>query len=188
MFCGKCGTKIDAGETVCPNCGSALARKAAPAKKAAVDPKLLAVAVVAIVAVAAFVLLSGGRSEEQVIKEFFDTMVAGDVEGFLETMPDEILDSTYEGSDMTYRKVCLQIPGGIKASNISIVPDILSIQKVSNSSEYKRYGIKVSEVKDANVELMFMTEDVSDSNTYTVRLVKVGQKWYVDPCRSSFFG
>lgn len=187
MFCGKCGAKINEGETACPNCGSVLTLKAKPAKKAAMNPKLLVVAVVAIVAVAAFAFL-GGRSEEKVIKEFFDTMVSGDVDGFLDTMPEEILNSTYEGSDMTYRKVCMQIPGGIKASNVSIVPDILSIQKVSNSSEYKQYGINVSEVKIADVELMFMMDGISDSNTYTVCLVKIGQKWYVDPHNSSFFG
>lgn len=187
MFCGKCGAKLNEGETVCPNCGTACAGKAKPVKKAAMNPMVLAVAAVVIVAVVAFAFL-GGRSEEQVIKEFFDTMVSGDVDGFLDTMPEEILNSTYEGSDMTYRKVCMQIPGGIKASNISIVPDILSIQKVSNSSEYKQYGINVSAVKVANVELTFMTDGMIDSNTYTVRLVKIGQKWYVDPCRSSFFG
>ena len=121
-FCDNCGTKLEDGAKFCDNCGNPVSAESAPAAAPAAAPaytpapeaapapgytpapkksgngKLIGIicgaagaAVLAVVLVLVLVL-GGGGGPEGVVEKYIDAMNEGDVDAFMECLPEFLVD------------------------------------------------------------------------------------------------
>lgn len=207
MYCGNCGTKNDDTAAFCQACGSPLtAAPGANAGAAAMsqrqaDTKKGIIAVVAAVVVIALVgwLLFGGRGYKATVEKFFEACMDGDVQGVLELIPNDVIESTMESQgfdkgDMqnfvnqaeNELKGMLAIGGTIAGNmdlNIDITgeDDITGEQLKTLQTEYKdKYNVKVKEAKTVNVNVSLDSGILSGAQDLEIPVIKVGRSWYLD--------
>lgn len=207
MYCGNCGTKNDDTAAFCQACGSPLtAAPGANAGAAAMsqrqaDRKKGIIAVVAAVVVIALVgwLLFGGRGYKATVEKFFEACMDGDVQGVLELIPNDVIESTMESQgfdkgDMqnfvnqaeNELKGMLAIGGAIAGNmdlNIDITgeDDITGEQLRTLQTEYKdKYNVKVKEAKTVNVNVSLDSGILSGAQDLEIPVIKVGRSWYLD--------
>ncbi|MGO5096241.1 zinc ribbon domain-containing protein [Agathobaculum sp. LCP25S3_E8] len=207
MYCGNCGTKNDDTAAFCQACGSPLtAAPGANAGAAAMsqrqaDRKKGIIAVVAAVVVIALVgwLLFGGRGYKATVEKFFEACMDGDVQGVLELIPNDVIESTMESQgfdkgDMqnfvnqaeNELKGMLAIGGAIAGNmdlNIDITgeDDITGEQLKTLQTEYKdKYNVKVKEAKTVNVNVSLDSGILSGAQDLEIPVIKVGRSWYLD--------
>lgn len=207
MYCGNCGTKNDDTAAFCQACGSPLtAAPGANAGAAAMsqrqaDTKKGIIAVVAAVVVIALVgwLLFGGRGYKATVEKFFEACMDGDVQGVLELIPNDVIESTMESQgfdkgDMqnfvnqaeNELKGMLAIGGAIAGNmdlNIDITgeDDITGEQLKTLQTEYKdKYNVKVKEAKTVNVNVSLDSGILSGAQDLEIPVIKVGRSWYLD--------
>lgn len=207
MYCGNCGTKNDDTAAFCQACGSPLtAAPGANAGAAAMsqrqaDRKKGIIVVVAAVVVIALVgwLLFGGRGYKATVEKFFEACMDGDVQGVLELIPNDVIESTMESQgfdkgDMqnfvnqaeNELKGMLAIGGAIAGNmdlNIDITgeDDITGEQLKTLQTEYKdKYNVKVKEAKTVNVNVSLDSGILSGAQDLEIPVIKVGRSWYLD--------
>lgn len=207
MYCGNCGTKNDDTAAFCQACGSPLTAApranagAAAMSQRQADRKKGIIAVVAAVVVIALVgwLLFGGRGYKATVEKFFEACMDGDVQGVLELIPNDVIESTMESQgfdkgDMqnfvnqaeNELKGMLAIGGAIAGNmdlNIDITgeDDITGEQLKTLQTEYKdKYNVKVKEAKTVNVNVSLDSGILSGAQDLEIPVIKVGRSWYLD--------
>lgn len=177
-----------------------------PAKSAAIKSSqryrmigIGAVVLVAIVAVVVVVALFGGRSYEDVIRQYFDATYKMDMRRILDLFPQEVLDTALEESG--YRREDLNdmmdTLSNTLESELDVITDslgedweltyeIVDDDDMSNrdlrdlQERYETYGVEVDAAKTVEVEITVSGADRESSNTINIPLIKSGRSWYLD--------
>ena len=158
-----------------------------------------AVAVIAIVVVLVLVLGGGGKGAKDVdslVEKFVSATMDADVDEILSLMPDEIVDSLVEESGLGSRKNLENYLEAMLEMSVAAIEDeygddfSVSHRIVDEydydeydleyiKEQYSEYGLDIQEAKDIDVELTIFYDGTSETDSSTITVIKVGNRWYM---------
>lgn len=166
---------------------------------------LLVVCVTAVVVMAAIIFgvcaLAGvgGRSYEETIDQYVNSLWSADLDSYLDTLPDGAMDviMSEEGFDREDLEISLKnTQDDFPVTGPGHEP-IIEITEIKNGSESdlkqvqkiyrKQLDLDVSEVKSCTVNVSFENSSESMPSMEDAILVKIGNSWYVDPGFVQYF-
>ncbi len=197
-FCAGCGAVLNGNQNI----------KTVPSGTTKLNSRyrirkmILAVAVV-IAAFIALVTIFGGRSYKATIKQYIDAQFDVDAEKIFELIPrewlalmldedefggmdfDEMLDYFVDEANEEIRGQLDYIETYL-GENWEVTYEILSDDDLKGNEldelkeDYADMGMKISAAKTVEVQLTVKTDDMENSDTLDVSLVKIGRSWYLD--------
>lgn len=158
---------------------------------------ILLVLVAAVVVFPKFIM--SGQAEKKIIKEFVKAEMTGDAEKIIDILPEEVLEIVKTEGGMSrnelaevMRKQFDSVIGTLESTygeDWKYSYKIKSIKKVSQEdledikdmySNDLELELDISEAKTAEVEINVSGNQIENSNTLDVSLIKVGGTWYLD--------
>lgn len=158
---------------------------------------ILLVLVAAVVVFPKFIM--SGQAEKKIIKEFVKAEMTGDAEKIIDILPEEVLEIAKTEGGMSrnelaevMRKQFDSVIGTLESTygeDWKYSYKINSIKKVSQEdledikdmySNDLELELDISEAKTAEVEINVSGNQIENSNTLDVSLIKVGGTWYLD--------
>lgn len=158
---------------------------------------ILLVLVAAVVVFPKFIM--SGRAEKKIIKEFVKAEMTGDAEKIIDILPEGVLEIAKTEGGMSrnelaevMRKQFDSVIGTLESTygeDWKYSYKINSIKKVSQEdledikdmySNDLELELDISEAKTAEVEINVSGNQIENSNTLDVSLIKVGGTWYLD--------
>lgn len=206
-FCVKCGEKLNnssSGKKIeatkkTPYIEQAVGKKSKEAhKKIKIVPiVILLILVVAVVIFPKFIM--SGQAEKKIIKEFMEAEMTGDAEKIIDILPEEILEIAKTEGGMSrdelaeeMRKQFDSVIGTLESTygeDWKYSYKINSIKKVSQEdledikdmySDDFEMELDISEAKTAKVEVNVSGDNLDNTLTLDVNLLKIKNKWYLD--------
>lgn len=209
IFCKKCGTKIGGMDSSGNNNRSGIRPVKPPVH---IDQHgetrrtghnvnkiigMLAVAVVVIVVAIVGLNLFGGRGYKSVIKKYVSASVNLDVKGFLELLPEKVIDRAMEEGDMDREEMEEMISEMISslkthldrldADDLQVSYEIASLKDTEGEKlqdikeEYEEeLGLKVNAAKEVYLNLTIEYSDQEQEVPLFLDLVKINRSWYLD--------
>ena len=195
MRCGNCGTKNEKNVAACSNCG-----KEMPVKKSGRRFSLIAVACTLIAALLICALAFVIRTPRSTVNKFFKAYVQLDGEAIMKLVPEEV-------------RVTLLGPEGAQDEAIAALNQRLSDSMNALGGEGYSYSFKATHVKAIEgddlayiqqyyadtfgrkvtaaktVEVRLTADNGVDTKyeTVTVKVLKIGMRWYLDIGTFSIF-
>lgn len=158
---------------------------------------ILLVLVAAVVVFPKFIM--SGQAEKKIIKEFVKAEMTGDAEKIIDILPEGVLEIAKTEGGMSrnelaevMRKQFDSVIGTLESTygeDWKYSYKINSIKKVSQEdledikdmySNDLELELDISEAKTAEVEINVSGNQIENSNTLDVSLIKVGGTWYLD--------
>lgn len=208
MFCGKCGAKNADDAQFCTGCGAKLngGQVTKSTASVVVDANnknrkvgMIAVAVVAVLVVALFIGLFGGRSYKKTVDKFITATFEADAESIFELLPEKMIDYALEeegydddeldelideaNEDLEYQIKQIERYYG---EDWKISYEIINVEDVKDRSlnslkdDYEDVGVKVSAAKTIEIEFTITADETEISNSMEIAVIKVGRSWYLD--------
>lgn len=204
-FCKKCGGKLKEGQKTdskSKNGGEfAIDNLNSQKKSFKIRPSIIAIATVIFVVIITATQLFGGRSYKKTIDIFFTSVMNGDGEKLIKTLPDEMIDYAMEEEGYTSREEIEQkiedlLTGSmINTLNDSYGDDWSYDYEIVDTEDYtseeleslkEKYqteflDIKIKNAKTVTLKFTLKVKDVDDqSGTFDFTVIKVGRSWYID--------
>lgn len=158
---------------------------------------ILLVLVAAVVVFPKFIM--SGQAEKKILKEFVEAEMTGDTEKLIDILPEEVLEAARTEGGMSrnelaeeMRKQFDSVIGTLESTygeDWKYSYKINSIKKVSQEdledikdmySDELEMELDISEVKTAKVEVNVSGNDLDNTLTLDVNLLKIKNKWYLD--------
>lgn len=158
---------------------------------------ILLILVAAVVVFPKFIM--SGQEEKKIIKEFVKAEMTGDTQKIIDILPEEVLEAARTEGGMSrnelaeeMRKQFDSVIGTLESAygeDWKYSYKINSIKKVSQEdledikdmySNDLELELDISEAKTAEVEINVSGNQIENSNTLDVSLIKVGGTWYLD--------
>lgn len=206
-FCVKCGEKLNnssLGRKIevtekTPYFEQAVGKKSKEVhKKIKIIPVvILLILVVAVVIFPKFIM--SGQAEKKIIKEFMEAEMTGDAEKIIDILPEEILEIAKTEGGMSrnelaeeMRKQFDSVIGTLESTygeDWKYSYKINSIKKLSQEdmedikdmySDDLEMKLDISEAKTAKVEVNVRGDNLDNTLTLDVNLLKIKNKWYLD--------
>ncbi len=215
MYCGKCGSFNQDGSPFCQNCGTPLAAQTVPQQQPyppQQQPKKkktgliigLCVAITAVITGLVFLGVwlfgdgkddnkKGSESPEAVVKALVQAMESGDVDAWLELIPEEVFDAYLESKDLTKREFRKEYQGQAEVDGVSLSMEDLEVESVKKSELrelqelYETLDLEITDAADVSYTLVISfldedgekySEDIYGTGQAQVA-VKIGGKWYL---------
>ncbi len=208
-FCGKCGAKNKDGAMFCTQCGAALNTvpgggghgRVSELRKKNRDRNvgMIAAIVAAVAVVAVGIFLFGGRSYKATVKRFVNATFEADAEAMLKLIPKKMVDNLLEEEgydddeldDMVdemneYFQDQMDSLDKYLGEGWEVSYEILAAEKLTGDDlddikeRYEDADVKVSAAKEIEIELTIKTDEMENSDTTDLYVVKVGRSWYLD--------
>ena len=208
MFCGKCGAQCEDNAKFCNKCGASLSGEQVTKYDTPVieyhndknrKVGIIAVFVSVVVVIGIIIVLSGGRSYKKTVDEFIDAQFKADAEAALDLIPEKLVDYILEDEGYSRAELDDFIEEGNETledqleyldeflgDDWKVSYEIKNVEDVEGErldelrEDYKEFGVKVSDAKDIEVEIIIECEDGDETNSLDVSVIKVGRSWYLD--------
>ncbi len=199
-FCVECGAKLgNSGKGIRPPSYDSEADVSKKMWNVGKYKKIIPIIILVILAVLLVSkLILPGQTEKKVIKNIMSAEMTGDVDKIMDIVPEDLWDAAEkEGLSRKEIKEELQdvlseardsldsILGenwkySYKIKNIEKVPkeDLEDIRETYKDAVGKE--VNISEAKKVQVELTVKTKDTEKSETMTIYIIKIKNKWYLD--------
>lgn len=160
---------------------------------------MIAAIVAAVAVVAVGIFLFGGRSYKATVKRFVNATFEADAEAMLKLIPKKMVDNLLEEEgydddeldDMVdemneYFQDQVDSLDKYLGEGWEVSYEILAAEKLTGSDlkdikeRYEDADVKVSAAKEIEIELTIKTDEMENSNTTELYVVKVGRSWYLD--------
>ena len=201
-FCAECGAKLNGGQTI-ENASDTLRNSSDKNRKVG----MIAMAFIAVVVILIAFLLFGGRSYEETVEQFINAQFEADAEDIVKLIPDEMVDYILEEEGYDSDEIDEFIDEGndkiqeqldyiekYLGEDWNISYEILSVEELSGSDledlrdDYEDIDVKVSAAKIVEIQLTIKAEDMENSNTMEIPVIRVGRSWCLDmQSMGSFF-
>ncbi len=208
MFCGKCGVECEDNAKFCVRCGANLSGDQVPKYDTPVieyhndknrKVGIIAVTVSVFVVIGIIIALSGGRSYKKTVDEFIDAQFKADAEAALDLIPEKLVDYILEDEGYSRAELDDFIEEGNETledqleyldeffgDDWNVSYEIKNVEDVKGErldelrEDYKEFGVKISDAKEIEVEIIIECEDGDETNSLDVSVIKVGRSWYID--------
>lgn len=211
MFCRKCGAQISGNEKFCPKCGAPVVsvQQASPGMPGSVPqtgyavpqkkPPYLAIGLIAVIAVVVIVavrLLFFQSSYETTVKNFMKAIETQDEKLLLSVFPSKVLEEMADEMDMDkeemeeelgemFSSLSDEYDGKIRVKYEIEDEHRLKKSQMRNIEDDMYNCIEIKEGKNLEISMeLYVDGDKEEEEDMTLRVIKVGRKWYIDP--SSF--
>lgn len=204
-FCKECGALINgSGENVPPAIDSVFQWGQGGQRNRKVG--IMAVAVAAVAVVILLFSLFGGRGYKSTAEKAINAVLAADAKTLFQLIPDNVIDLALKENGCTRQELdnyldefgkdleilannyMLGFGDNWKFSCRALGAEDVTPKELRRLKEgYKEEcNASISAAKDVEVEVIIRRDDIEDSSTMEIPVVKAGRSWYLDVSRFDY--